>query len=92
MTKKNDSKWNSLATAPIPGQAPIRFSLKLSAEKFLRYYKGSAHAVIVYADDGRKLQVPARNFRPFITDDGIYGRFELTLDKDNKLLEMKKIS
>ncbi|MES9857156.1 MAG: DUF2835 domain-containing protein [Sedimenticola sp.] len=71
--------------------AKVRFSLSLSTEKFLRYYNGTAQAVIVHADDGRRLQLPARNFRQFITADGIQGRFEITLDENNKLLEMEKI-
>lgn len=72
--------------------ASFRFSLHISADEFVRYYDGSAQAVIVRAHDGRRLQLPARNFRPYVTAEGIHGEFEITLDGHNKLLEMKRLS
>ena len=69
----------------------IRFQLQLSHEEFLHYYRGQANAILVRAEDGRRLQIPANRFRPFITHDGLHGRFEIELDEHNKLLGICRI-
>ena len=60
-----------------PGNHRICFVLELPAEEYLRYYQGQAGAVIVRAEDGRRVQLPASALRPFVTEQGIYGRFQL---------------
>jgi len=69
----------------------IRFRINLAAETFLRYYQGTAKAVIVSAEDGRRVQLPAVKLRPFLLTDGIQGRFEITLDDQNKLLSIRRL-
>ena len=68
-----------------------RFQMNLSAEEFLLYYRGTAKAVIVQAEDGRTIQLPASSLRPFVTASGITGRFELTLDASNKLIDLRRL-
>lgn len=68
-----------------------RFRLDLSVDTFLHYYRGTASAVIVRAEDGRTIQLPARHFRPFVTSTGISGRFELVLDGDGRLVELRRL-
>lgn len=68
-----------------------RFQMNLSAETFLHYYRGAARLVIVQAEDGRTIQLPASSLRPFVTASGISGRFELTLDANNKLVELRRL-
>ena len=69
----------------------IRFSLDISSEDYLRYYRGSAHSVVVRAEDGRKVRFPASNLRPFVTREGVHGRFELLLDEENRLQELRRL-
>ena len=69
----------------------IRFRIDLAAEAFLRYYQGTARAVIVRAEDGRRVQLPAVKLRPFLLADGIQGWFEITLDDQNKLLSIRRL-
>lgn len=69
----------------------FRFRVNLSAEAYLHYYQGSARAVIVMAEDGRRIQLPAGRLRPFLLKDGIHGRFEITLDENNKLTEIQRL-
>jgi len=69
----------------------IRFSLNISPEAFLRHYQGAASVVVVQADDGRRVQLPASSLRPFVSQQGIVGRFELELGRNNKLLHLKKL-
>ncbi len=69
----------------------IRFSMNLSADEYLHFYKGHARAVSVVADDGRRIEIPAASFRQFVGQDGVKGRFELLLDGNNKLLRIARI-
>ena len=70
----------------------MTFSMNLSAEKYQRYYQGSAKAVIVQSDDGRTLSFPINAIQKFITHDGIQGRFEIIFDDDNKLQSLNRLS
>lgn len=67
------------------------FQLNLSAQEYLPYYRGQVSALIVQADDGRTIQLPANSLRPFVTASGIAGRFELTLDDNNKLIHLRRL-
>ncbi len=69
----------------------IRFSLNISPEAFLRYYQGTASVVVVQADDGLRVQIPANSLRSFVSQQGIVGRFELELDQNSKLINLKKL-
>ncbi|HEB96609.1 MAG TPA: DUF2835 family protein [Sedimenticola thiotaurini] len=69
----------------------IRFRIDLPPERFVRYYQGVAQAVVVQAEDGRNIQLPAVNLRPFVTGEGVRGRFQLTLDDDGRLLQIDRI-
>lgn len=70
----------------------IRFSMNLSADEYLHFYRGQAKAVSILADDGRRIEIPAASFRKFVTQDGVTGRFEMLLDSNNKLLRIERIS
>ncbi|OOZ36616.1 DUF2835 domain-containing protein [Solemya velesiana gill symbiont] len=70
----------------------IRFRLAIPAETYLRHYRGDAHAVSVIAEDGRRIQFPATVLRGFVSSEGVYGRFELVFNEQNKLVEILKIS
>ncbi len=57
----------------------------------LRYYRGKAACVSVVAEDGRRVRFPAENLRPFVTREGIHGRFALRFDEHNRLQGMDRI-
>ncbi|NOY13453.1 MAG: DUF2835 domain-containing protein [Deltaproteobacteria bacterium] len=73
-------------------QQQFRFSVHLSQQQFLRHYQGSVSAVQVLSECGRRLRFPASRLRPFLTHNGIHGRFQLTVDAENRFLSLKKIS
>ena len=68
-----------------------RFRIALSAERYLAHYQGVVHGVVVTADDGTRLEFPAENLRPFVTHDGVYGRFSLRVDANNKLQSLQRL-
>ena len=70
----------------------VRFYLHISAEEFLRYYRGTAGSVVVSAEDGSRLRFPAASLRKFITREGISGRFVIRFDEKNKLLGIERLA
>lgn len=69
----------------------IRFRLALRADEYLAYYRGSAREVVVRAEDGRRVRFPANVLQPFVTHDGVHGRFELQFDAQHKLLGLQRL-
>lgn len=69
----------------------IRFRLDLSTDEYLAYYKGVVRDVVVRADDGRRVQFPAGALQPFITHQGIHGRFELRFDANHKFVGLQRL-
>jgi hypothetical protein len=70
----------------------IRFFLDIPKEEYLRNYSGSAHSVLVQAEDGRTIRFPAVNLRQFVTADGVRGRFEMTLDENSSLMDIRRLT
>ena len=68
----------------------FEFSINLPAEKTERIYQGKASYILVYTDDGTSLQLPARNFRNYVTEKGIRGRFIVETDDKHKLIRLQK--
>ena len=69
----------------------FEFSINLSAEKTQNIYQGQARYILVYTDDNISLQLPASNFRQYVTDRGIQGRFRVETDESNKLIRLSRI-
>ncbi len=68
----------------------FEFNMALSAEKTRALYAGAARYILVKSDSGLKLQLPATNFRGFVRDDGINGHFVVTIDDDNRIVELRR--
>jgi len=68
----------------------LRFSLKIPAHEYIKFYQGMARAVYVTDCYGRSIQFPAVVLKPFVTKDGIYGHFLLRIDDNNKLIDITK--
>ena len=67
------------------------FYMALTAEKTRSIYEGQARYILVESDAGLKLQLPAANFRDYVTVDGIHGRFRVKIDANNKIVSLGKI-
>lgn len=65
--------------------------LVISADEFERWYYGAAKDVIASALDGRKVRFPAAILRPYITHTGIYGRFRILFDDNNRFSRIDRI-
>jgi hypothetical protein len=69
----------------------IRFSLVITADEMLRYYRGTAKNVLVTSDQGLRVQFPAEHLQRFITTDGVSGHFAIQFDANNKLIGIRRL-
>jgi hypothetical protein len=60
------------------------FQLRITAEQYLDYYRGTVRQVLVECYDGQKVQFPAALLQRFVTQDGIRGNFVLICDEQHK--------
>ncbi|TDJ30418.1 MAG: DUF2835 family protein [Gammaproteobacteria bacterium] len=56
-----------------------------------RFIGGQAKYLLVVTDDGLKLQFPIGNFRAFVSEQGIQGRFRAETDERHRLLKLEKL-
>ena len=54
------------------------------------YLQGAANVVLT-ADSGERVQLPAKNLRAFVGTEGIKGRFRLIIDEHNKVRSFDKV-
>ncbi|MBT0587120.1 DUF2835 family protein [Alteromonas oceanisediminis] len=54
-------------------------------------YRQGYATVVVPTVDGKRVQLPSKNLRPFVGPKGIHGRFLLVTDEKNKLVSLQKI-
>lgn len=69
----------------------VRFTLNISADRYLDYYRGHARQVLVETS-GRSFAFPAEHLRPFVDRRGVYGEFELTYSDDNKFISLVRLA
>ncbi len=68
-----------------------RFSMSISAEDYLRYYKGEAVSVLAIDQRGVSIRFPATALRPHVGHHGVRGHFRLLTDDDNRLRSLERI-
>lgn len=69
----------------------FEFTINLSANEYLKYYRGSVNKVIAQCSDGTKIQFPALLLKRFVTNEGVHGNFVLSCDADGKGSEIQRI-
>jgi hypothetical protein len=69
----------------------FEFSINLSAQAYLLYYRGCVSKVVVQCAGGATIQFPALLLKPFVSSGGIAGNFVLTCDEHGKGSEVKRV-
>jgi hypothetical protein len=67
------------------------FSLNISKERFLPYYRGEIKSIVVTTNLGTTVSFPAMHLRKHLTSGGIYGQFCLET-QHNKFLSLIKLA
>lgn len=69
----------------------IVFSIGLSYQAFIPYYQGTIDKVEVIDEQGRRVWISGRYLRKFLTKQGVYGRFCLTLDAKGQFISLERL-
>lgn len=65
--------------------------LHLSADEYLRYYRGAVRNVLARDLHGRVVQFPANLLQRFVTASGVDGTFEITITAAGKLVDIRRL-
>lgn len=68
------------------------FSISLTSDHVLQYYKGKKHRVQVRTREGFTMSLPYDILLQHVTREGIYGTFEISYSDDGKLGDLRRIS
>lgn len=80
MTKASNADTKSLVV-----------NLAIEADEFVRLYKGTARDVVARATNGQTVRFPANILRPFVTHDGVRGRFKISFNANGKLIAIDRL-
>jgi hypothetical protein len=72
------------------GMNRYQFQLRITADQYLEYYRGTAKHVIVRCTTGKTVQFPASLLQKFVTTEGIHGDFVLQCDDQHKCLGLRR--
>lgn len=70
----------------------IRFNISITPDQLLKYYRGQARNVVTTDSKGMSITFPVEVIRPFVTQSGVSGSFEMTVDENNKFIDIKKVA
>lgn len=68
------------------------FQLSISQTKLLEYYRGKTLTVLARTDEGLSVRFPANLLVKHVAPDGVVGRFVLTTDANNKVVDLQRLS
>ncbi|HEY7773280.1 MAG TPA: DUF2835 domain-containing protein [Marinagarivorans sp.] len=68
----------------------IQVHLSISAREYLLLYKGVARDVLATACDGRKVRFPAKILQPYVTREGVQGRFYIRFSAEGRFISIEK--
>ena len=69
----------------------ITIDLTISADEWLKVYKGTARTVSATSLDGRTMQFPASILLKYVTHFGISGRFDIYFNDAGKFSSITKV-
>ncbi|GGB95420.1 hypothetical protein GCM10011352_21890 [Marinobacterium zhoushanense] len=65
--------------------------LNISADEYLRLYRGEVESVVARTLDGRTVRFPANALRGFVTRNGIRGRYRIRYGADGRLIDIQRL-
>lgn len=75
---------------PDNGDRLFIVTLAIGRDEFERLYRGEARTVLARDSEGRTLSFPALSLRPFLRQDGVRGTFDIRVDANNRLLDIRR--
>lgn len=68
------------------------FSIAVNYDFCERFYEPGINTVIIEDEKGKRVRLPVLNLRPYVTPDGIKGRFRLVVDNNNKIQSFERMA
>ena len=62
--------------------------LAISKQELLKYYRGNASQISAVSSDGQTILFPVTAIQPFVTHEGVFGRFQLQVNIQGRLLKI----
>jgi hypothetical protein len=69
----------------------VELRLAINAEKYLLLYKGVARQILATSVDGRRIRFPAKILQPYVTRDGVYGRFAIRFSCEGRFVNIRRL-
>jgi hypothetical protein len=69
----------------------FHFRLAIPPAEYLSYYQGAARNVVTKSVEGLVVQFPANVLRDYVTAEGVFGRFVLRVDANNKFHSLERL-
>lgn len=66
--------------------------LHVPIDEMVKNYAEEATRVFAWTHDGKKVAFPAQSLKPFMTHEGVHGRFKIQCNDQGKLHSIKKLS
>lgn len=70
----------------------ITVDLRISADEWLRLYRGEVLNVSAVSRDGRRVQFPARILQSFVSHGGVRGSFRIDFDQNGKFQQITRLA
>jgi hypothetical protein len=68
------------------------FTLSVSYDLCEKLYEPDHNSVVMTEDGGKRVQIPIKNLRPFVSPQGLKGRFKLVIDAKQKLKSFQRVA
>ncbi len=69
----------------------VMVQLRISADEYLKLYRGQATAVNTRAVDGRSVRFPAKILTPYVTRRGVHGVFIISFSDAGKFQDIRQL-
>ena len=73
------------------GMPTLIFNIYLTEKETLTFYSARNNRVKVTAENGQTLSLPWAVFKPYVTKNGISGRFAVHFDAHGKFKELRRL-
>lgn len=70
----------------------ITVDLFISADEWLKTYRGEARTVTAKSRDGRRVQFPASILQPYLTHAGVRGSFVIHFDDQGRFAGIDRLN
>lgn len=69
----------------------IVVDLNINADKYMAHYQGQVKDVVARALDGRRVRFPTKILQPFVSHQGIVGRFQISFDDQGRFQTIERL-